>query len=198
MLSPGQNWTDRMILIVDLTNPEIRILSDQFVSPVYRIVHQCDQETVAVRLEQICISQSCIGIIICGTALADSWYMQQQLIPLLEGWKGPVLGISTGMQMLLSETGGELQNYTGIGMTSVHVTDIGKKDPLMKGKEEFSGYVLHRYVTTPSPEWVPLATSGPTVQVAGHCTYPWYGVLFYPEVRNEWMIKRFIAFARGF
>jgi GMP synthase (glutamine-hydrolysing) len=40
--------------------------------------------------------------------------------------------------------------------------------------------------------FVPLAASDACVQAIRHHSLPLYGLLFYPEVRNEWILKRFI------
>ena len=184
-----------MILIIDLTNPDIPVLIDEFVSPISRIVHLYGQKTHIVRIESVPADPCCTGIIICGTALADTWYRSHSLMPLLKGWKGPIFGICAGMQMLLSETGGEMVPLTEIGMIPIRPTEMGSKDILLNGKDEFSGYALHQYTTTLSSQWIALAASDATVQVVKHCQNPWYGVLFHPEVRNDWMIERFVALA---
>ena len=184
-----------MILIIDLTNPDIPVLIDEFVSPISRIVHLSGQKTHIARIESGPADPSCTGIIICGTALADTWYRSHSLMPLLNGWKGPVFGICAGMQMLLLETGGEMVPLTEIGMIPIRPTEMGSIDILLNGKDEFSGYALHQYTTTLSSQWIPLAVSDATVQVVKHCQNPWYGVLFHPEVRNDWMIERFVALA---
>ncbi|MDD3573939.1 MAG: hypothetical protein PHD71_02780 [Methanospirillum sp.] len=182
-----------MILIVDLTDPDILVLFDEFVSPIQRIVHQCGYENQVVRIESVKIPPSCTGIIICGTALADTWYRSHHLMSLLNGWTGPILGICAGMQMLLTETGGETVFLTDIGMISIRSTDMGRKDILLNGKDEFSGYALHKYTATLSSHWIALAISDITVQMVKHCSNSWYGALFHPEVRNEWIIERFAA-----
>lgn len=182
-----------MMLILDITNPDLPVLIDEFVSPISRIVHRFGHETRIVRIESATIHSSCTGIIICGTALADSWYRSHHLMSLLNGWTGPILGICAGMQMLLSETGGEIVSCTEIGMTPIYLTEMGRQDILMNEREEFSGYALHQYTATLTSQWIPLALSGSTAQVVKHTTHPWYGVLFHPEVRNEWIIERFVA-----
>jgi GMP synthase (glutamine-hydrolysing) len=187
-----------MILILDITHPGITVLYDEFVAPVERIVQACNHPVRVVRIDTLqTVVHRCTGLIICGTALADSWYRTQELFPLLGGWTGPVLGICAGMQMLLLETGGTGVPLTEIGMIPIQVTETGTWDILMQGKDEFSGYALHQYTVTRSPLWMSLARSTLTDQVVRHCIYPWYGVLFHPEVRNEWIIERFVAMTRS-
>ncbi|HOJ96701.1 MAG TPA: hypothetical protein PK024_07710 [Methanospirillum sp.] len=187
-----------MIIILDVTHPEITVLYDEFVAPVERIVQACGQPVRVVRIDTLKAAvHLCTGLIICGTALADSWYRTQNLVPQLGGWTGPVLGICAGMQMLLSETGGTVMPVTEIGMIPIQVTEIGAGDILMQGRDEFAAYALHQYTATRSPLWTSLATSTLTDQVVRHCLYPWYGVLFHPEVRNEWLIERFVAMTRS-
>ena len=181
-----------MILLIDLTHPRITVLFDEFVSPVLRIVHSNGHPVRVARIEEIkSIDSACTGVIVCGTALADTWYRTRHLTPLLNRWNGPMLGICAGMQMLVCETGGEIVPLSEIGMIPIHATEQGREDILIKGKDEFSGYALHQCTVSLSPQWVSLAVSEATVQIAKHLSNPWYGVLFHPEVRNEWIIERF-------
>jgi len=187
-----------MILLIDLTHPRITVLFDEFVSPVLRIVHSNGHPVRVARIEEIkSIDSACTGVIVCGTALADTWYRTRHLTPLLNRWNGPMLGICAGMQMLVCETGGEVLHFPEIGMIPIHPTDRGREDILIKGKDEFSGYALHQYAVSLSPQWVPLAVSKATVQIAKHLINPWYGVLFHPEARNEWIIERFAEYAHS-
>jgi GMP synthase (glutamine-hydrolysing) len=38
-----------------------------------------------------------------------------------------------------------------------------------------------------------LAASEGRVQAIRHRSFPLYGLLFHPEVRNEWLIERFLG-----
>lgn len=40
--------------------------------------------------------------------------------------------------------------------------------------------------------FIPLAVSDRCVQAIRHRSLPLYGLLFHPEVRNEWIIERFL------
>jgi GMP synthase (glutamine-hydrolysing) len=97
------------------------------------------------------------------------------------------------MQMLLSHTGGEIVSRTEIGMIPITLTARGRKDALTRGKEYFSGYALHQYTVIQTRIWHVLARSEKAAHIVRHDTYPWYGVLFHPEVRNEWIIERFVT-----
>ena len=107
-----------MILIIDLTDPRVPVLADEFVLPVSRIVQDAGYRAQCTHLSQIKKIHAPIqGVIICGTALADSWYRSHTICPIFEDFEGPVLGICAGMQMLLMADRGELFPSLEIGMT---------------------------------------------------------------------------------
>jgi len=123
-------------------------------------VQNTGQSAEAIRLERVgTIDPGIDGIIICGTALADTWYQSFSLMPFLVHWTGPVLGICAGMQMLLTETGGIISPHLEIGMIPVSLTGDGREHPLTKGKDDFSGYALHQFMATLSSSKRPLAVA---------------------------------------
>ena len=61
-----------------------------------------------------------------------------------------------------------------------------------KRKKEFEAYELHNYSVKPSKDFEILAKSKKCVQAIKHKSKPIYGILFHPEVRNKWIIKRFL------
>ena len=75
-----------------------------------------------------------------------------------------------------------------IGMTQISTV---KENPFFTG--DFKAYSLHSYCVEASEDFEVWAKSAKCIQVIKHKTKPIYGVLFHPEVRNQELIKRFIA-----
>lgn len=181
-----------MILVVDLTDPRVPVLTSEFVSPVLAQVQKTGIRVSVIRIEDISgISNDVAMIIICGTALADTWYTHGSLPPFLDTWTRPVLGICAGMQMLLLRDGGGIIPSLEIGMTEIRSTVRGMTDPLTSGKEVFSGYTLHQMTSSVPESWIILAESVSGPQIVRSLRLPRYGILFHPEVRNEWLFERF-------
>ncbi|PWR70765.1 glutamine amidotransferase-related protein [Methanospirillum stamsii] len=182
-----------MILVIDLTRPDLPILFDEFVSPIIRIVNNLGSKVSTIHLSDLkTIDRNVTGIIIAGTALADTWYQSHAPTSFLCNEKIPVLGICAGMQMITAGKRGEYIPSLEIGMVPVKLTKAGRTDPLTKGKEDFSGYALHQYTTTIKPSWDVLAVSDTGPQIIKCRDAPQYGALFHPEVRNEWIYERFL------
>jgi GMP synthase (glutamine-hydrolysing) len=69
-------------------------------------------------------------------------------------------------------------------------------DPLLTGKDRFEAYELHRLSVAPPPSFRILATRVSGARIIRHRERPVYGMMFHPEVRNEWLIRRFLALCR--
>ena len=188
-----------MIVILDVTNPALSILSDEYVRPLEGIMKRTETEYYSVHLSRFdSIPDEMSGILISGTALADSWYTSVKSVSLLQKWEGPVLGICAGMQILLNHSGGITHPSLEIGMTEIMVRPECEQDPLICGYASFSGYALHQKTVTIPEGWMVLAESDQAPQIVKHITSPRYGVLFHPEVRNEWLIERFVRLSLVF
>lgn len=181
-----------MILVVDLSCRDGSLSRDEFVAPVERLLCRngvafTTRHYTAVGAPEI---ESADAAILCGTALMDTGYMEHpELFRWLLSFERQVLGISSGMLALAAAFGGSTEPCREIGMTDVNVL---APDPLFFGREVFSAYAVHDYaVRVPGGEFVALAASDRCVQAIRHRSLPLYGLLFHPEVRNEWIVERF-------
>ena len=182
-----------MILVVDLSYRPGSLSLDEFVAPVERIVRKEGFPPGTRHYTDLSQQDSATaaGIILCGTALKDFGYLEGlERFTWLLSFRGPVLGICAGMQVLVRVYGGEVHPATGIGMAEQQVVT---PDPLLAGKDRFAAYELHCRSVTPPPPFKVLAVSQSGVQAIRHRERPVYGVMFHPEVRNEWLIARFLS-----
>ncbi|MDN5340205.1 MAG: hypothetical protein PWQ30_1314 [Euryarchaeota archaeon] len=184
-----------MILLVDLCCRDGSLSRDEFVAPVERLLGRLGVMSVtrhytAVGAPEI---ESADAVILCGTALMDTGYLERpELFRWLLSFERPVLGISSGMMALAAAFGSGTEPCREIGMADVRVL---APDPLFAGQEEFSAYTVHDCAVQVPGEFVALAASDRCVQAIRHRSLPLYGVLFHPEVRNEWVIERFCGLA---
>jgi GMP synthase-like glutamine amidotransferase len=182
-----------MILVVDLSYRPGSLSADEFVAPVERIV-RAEGHPVSTRHYTEITNEdiaSARGVILCGTALADCGYLgRMELFSWLPSFPRPVLGICAGMQVVARLFGGGVSPGVSIGMASQEVVSA---DPLLAGRDRFGAYELHGLSVGPPPSFRVLATSPSGVTVMRHPERPVYGVVFHPEVRNEWLVRRFLA-----
>lgn len=181
-----------MILILDLCYRRDSLSREEFVRPIEQIVQECGVlfQTRHYREADPDPAET-EGVILCGTALQDDGYLRHlDAFAWLRSWDLPVLGICAGMQVQSSVLGGGLVEGEEIGMTGIRVI---RDDSLLQGIREFSAYSLHRHVVIPPPSFEVLAVSDICPQVIRHVNRPFYGVLFHPEVRNEWVVRRFLT-----
>ena len=182
-----------MILILDLSYRPDSLSMDEFVVPVERIVRE-DGYSTRIRHYTDPVQEdlaSTDGAILCGTALKDFGYLnRRERFTWLRSFPRPVLGICAGMQVLARVYGGDVHPATGIGMAEQQVVT---SDPLLAGKDRFPAYELHSLSVAPPASFTVLATSVSGAQVIRHRERPVYGVMFHPEVRNEWLIRRFLS-----
>jgi GMP synthase-like glutamine amidotransferase len=181
-----------MILLVDLCDRNHALSRDEFVLPIARIVQRYKRD-MAIRHYLTLTEEERIaadGIILCGTALKDNGFIRHpEEFRWLEEDRIPVLGICAGMQVLATTFGGQIRPGGVIGMTSIHTL---LHDPLLEGKLEFPAYELHNFSPIPPDSFQVIAASSCYPQVIRHRSLSLYGVLFHPEVRNEWVVERFL------
>lgn len=185
-----------MILLIDLCWREGSLGFDEYVMPIEKIVERSGFEAVAVHYRSIspCHIAGAEAVIFCGTPLADNAFLKNPgVFSWVENTMIPVLGICAGMELIYSLFGGVLRPCTEIGMNEIRVTAT---DPLFSTPLSFSAYELHTLACTDPGPFRVLAVSDRCIQVIRHPVRPVYGVMFHPEVRNEWVVERFLTLPR--
>lgn len=184
-----------MITLIDLSYRPGSLSYYEFVLPISSILAQLDISHAVVHWREMKVLRESMGCILCGTALADndftsdlskfSWIRAAQI---------PILGICAGMQVLSLIMGGTRKEDPVFGMQEITSLVTGP-DELMGEHQQFTGYELHRFMPDIPDSFIPLAISGKRIVAMKHLTNPWYGVMFHPEVRNEWVVHQFIRIA---
>ena len=182
-----------MILIIDLCYEKDSLSTDEFVTPIVQIV-QKSGAAYTVRHYRGVTEADVSGadrVILCGTALMDNGFLlHPEAFAWITTFSRPLLGICAGMEILSVLFGGAVQESREIGMTEVRCTG---SDPLFAVKDRFVAYELHRFAPQPSGEFMVLAESDRCTQAVRHTSLPFYGVMFHPEVRNDWVVERFLT-----
>ena len=139
------------------------------------------------------------ALILSGGALRIAWESPKlgKCIDYLQSFKGPILGICVGLQLMAVYCGGkagpsEVPEY---GLAKIKVV---KADDLFMGlPKEFLVWESHNDEVKAAEGFDVLAFSeNCSVQAAKHMKKPYYGVQFHPEVNNtehgEEILRNFI------
>jgi GMP synthase (glutamine-hydrolysing) len=186
-----------MILLIDLCHRPDSLGFDEYVMPLMRIVERSGSEASFVHFNSV--SRSVVSrakaAILCGTPLADNMFLSQPgAFSWIKSTQIPILGVCAGMEMICTVFGGALGSCTEIGMTDISVT---VSDPLFQESLSFPAYELHTLACSDPGQMRVLAVSDRCIQVVRHPGRLVYGVMFHPEVRNEWVVERFVSLIRN-
>lgn len=182
-----------MILLVDLCFREGSLGYEEFVLPIARIVEAAGMGYRIVHFTRNPEREAhdCDGIILCGTPVMDNGFLNDpSSVSWIAGSGLPVLGICAGMEILALLAGGTVVPCPEIGMTGIRVTAT---DPILPEGRLFEAYELHDNACTLPPGYIALAESDHCIQIFRDPVRPLYGVMFHPEVRNEWVVGRFLS-----
>ncbi|MDD1708769.1 MAG: glutamine amidotransferase [Methanoregulaceae archaeon] len=186
-----------MILLIDLCHRPDSLGIDEYVMPLMRIVERSGSEASSVHFLSISGSEvsGAEAAILCGTPLADNMFLKQPgAFSWIKNTQIPILGVCAGMEVISTIFGGTLGSCTEIGMTEISVTG---NDLIFPETLSFPAYEIHTHACSdPGPMKV-LATSVRCIQVIRHPGRLVYGVMFHPEVRNEWVVERFLSLVRN-
>ena len=179
---------ENKILIVNLCKEKLHYF--EFVKPVEDILKKesIEYETTSKKLDGRELKRY-NKIIICGTSLQDNEYLDNiEDFEWIKNYKGKILGICAGMQIICKLFGCKLKKNTDIGMKMISI----KRDFLgIQGWNEV--YELHNYeiVEDYNIERKFVIFSQGSIDVIKHREKDIYGVLFHPEARQKEIIKNF-------
>jgi len=162
----------------------------EFLAPLVRIVREAGKTIETRHLNNpgdvpVGVSHILLG----GTTLQDDKYLKENIgIKSLLEANVPLLAVCSGMQLLAAVCGGEIITQREIDMVQIMTIT---ENPLFSGN--FEAFALHRHAVEPGPQFEVLAESKGCVQAIRHRDLPHYGVLFHPEVRNEQVVRNFLA-----
>ncbi|MEF8848228.1 MAG: gamma-glutamyl-gamma-aminobutyrate hydrolase family protein [Candidatus Thermoplasmatota archaeon] len=177
-----------MILVLNICKEVLHSL--EFVKPIEDIIKRNGSNYVTHKYDEI-EEKKIIKfdkVIICGTSLYDSFYLKNiERFKWIKSFKKPILGICAGMQILLLINGGTLHKNKEIGLKRIYF-----KKEFLGLNREVEVYELHKYYVSSKKVNV-YAESSFCPQAIKFRDYPYYGVLFHPEVRNKILINEFIS-----
>lgn len=183
-----------MILVIDLCWKEDSLSRPEFVDPIVNIVRSSGEQFRIVHhlSEDLKIQEDCKGIILCGTALKDNGFREnKRLFNNIRNTKLPVLGICAGMQAVALAYGAKLTESCETGMDEIRII---KDDEVFGEQRTIQAYELHGMRMVPGENFNVLAESGKGPEAVRHIDAPVWGVLFHPEVRNEWIVSNFVSY----
>ncbi len=179
------------ILLVDLCFEKDSLSQYEFVHPIRDTLQKADFLCNILHYTEV-KSQALADhdkIILCGTALEDNVYADHlQLFSWIKDLKKPILGICAGMQIIGAVYGGSIVPHQAIGLEEI---EIVRASPLLGEPRQIEGYHLHNYAVTLPKGFMLLAGKTDAFEAFQHHSHPTYGIIFHPEVRNQWILERF-------
>ncbi|MGA9097614.1 MAG: hypothetical protein WB392_01635 [Methanotrichaceae archaeon] len=182
------------VLLVDLCHEVDSLSKYEFVYPIADTLKRAGAQPKIVHFTVVSddMLASSDKTILCGTALKDNTYVDYlESFSWIKQWERPVLGICAGMQVIGSIFGGRIIPRPAIGLEKINII---LETPLLGKPREIEGYHLHNYGVTLPDEFQMVAGMPDSIDAFRHSTRPIYGIIFHPEVRNRWVLKKFIDF----
>ena len=181
-----------MNLLVDLCYEKDSLSMNEFVLPIAETVKQTGAECDILHYSEISEKklEKYKRAVLCGTALKDNAYNQNlDALSWISEWINPILGICAGMQVIAALSGGSILVKPVIGLKSI---EIIRRTSLLGEPRKIEGYHLHKYGVTLPRGFDLLAGTIDNVEAFMHFEKPLYGIIFHPEVRNRWILDRFV------
>jgi GMP synthase-like glutamine amidotransferase len=177
-----------VILVVDMNWKRDSLAYNEFVAPILSTVEPLEHCEVKHFLDVDPLELGSYSkIILSGTTLKD--FEAQKHVDKFQWIRTcdkPLLGICAGMQVISLVFDVPLTPCLQVGMAEISTK---KENPLFEGN--FKAYTLHSLSVQPSKTFDVLAQSAKCIQAIKHKQKPIYGVLFHPEVRNQYILKKF-------
>ncbi|WP_348530842.1 hypothetical protein [Methanothrix sp.] len=176
-----------VILVLDLCYRDGSLSRYEFVDPVANALRRAGAEIDVMHYRELEDPSGYDKVVLCGTALKDRCCIDDaEQLSWLQDWKRPVLGISTGAAVICSVLGGRVLSGIHIGMENVV---ISAETPLLGEPRIIPAFHLHSFQLVLPSELIAVAENCEAFVARDR---PLYGVLFNPEVRNRWILERFV------
>jgi GMP synthase-like glutamine amidotransferase len=179
------------ILLIDLCYERDSLSMYEFVLPIAYAIDRAGMEyRIAHFMDVRDMPAGCDKIILCGTALKDNAYADHiAAFSWMKQMDVPILGICAGMQVTGALFGGCILPRLSIGLEKISIV---LETPLLGKPGEIEGYHLHNYAVTLPQDFLLIANTAAGMDAFKHCERPIYGIMFHPEVRNRWILERFV------
>ena len=171
----------------------------QWTHRIWRVLREIGCETKIITNTTPVDQVDADALVLSGGAPRIAWESPKlgNCIDYLKEFKGPILGICVGLQLMAVHCGGkagpsEVPEY---GLAKLKVIE---EDDLFKGlPKEFLVWESHNDEVKVAPGFIVLAISDNCgVQAVKHVQKPYYGVQFHPEVNNtehgESILRNFV------
>ena len=215
------------VLICNLCSREYPLSFAEYVKPVENIVKAAGCGFKTLHYPEIDAAwekgdlPDISAIILCGTALKDNEFAEEiadaekfRFIRDAAGKNIPILGICAGFQVLSKIFGGNIisERDLRIGMTKAKVVKTTETSEttdssatIFEDRDNFEVYELHKNAVTLPECFEALAVAdvddgngeNARILAAKHRDKEIYGVLFHPEVRNEYIVENFLRIAKN-
>jgi GMP synthase (glutamine-hydrolysing) len=176
----------------------------QWTHRIWRVLREIGCETKIIQNTTPVAQIDAEALILSGGALRIVWESPKlgSCIDYLREFKGPILGICVGLQLMAVHCGGRAgpSEVPEFGLARIRVVE---EDDLFRGlPKELSVWESHNDEVKEAKDFEVLAVSDNcAIQAMRHVKKPFYGVQFHPEVNNtehgEEILKNFVAVARG-
>ena len=159
----------------------------QWTHRIWRVLREIECETKIVPNTTPISEMDADGLILSGGAPRIAWESPKlgKCTDYLNEFKGPILGICVGLQLMAVNCGGKAgpSKVPEYGLAKIRVLEA---DDLFKGlPTQFLVWESHNDEVKEAPGFSILAESDNcSVQAAKHRRKPYYGVQFHPEVNN--------------
>ncbi|MFB3764132.1 MAG: hypothetical protein ACE14P_02670 [Methanotrichaceae archaeon] len=181
------------VLLVDLCYEADSLSRYEFVYPIADMLKREETRPEIVHFTEISddLLAGSDKAILCGTALKDNTYIDRLgSFSWIKRYERPILGICAGMQVISAVFGGRIVPRPNIGLETINIIS---DTPLLGEPREIEGYHLHNYSMTLPEGFQMVAGRSDSIDAFRHSSRPIYGILFHPEVRNRWILKKFIG-----
>lgn len=175
----------------------------QWTHRIWRVLREIECETKIVPNTTPVSEIDADGLVLSGGAPRIAWESPKlgKCTDYLNEFKGPILGICVGLQLMAVSCGGKAgpSKVPEYGLAKIRVLEA---DDLFKGlPTQFLVWESHNDEVKEAPGFAVLAESeNCSIQAAKHLKKPYYGVQFHPEVNNtehgEEILRNFVRVVR--